>query len=203
MQIFIFSFEDSTASWRCNKCALNDDAENVKLLLKTLQDEIDSTHSIESMEDLLGKYKSSLHPNHFLVISIKNALIDSYGHVKGHLLSELPDALLRRKIELCEEVLEILSVFEAGKSRTRALMMYDLHAPTVLHAKSQYEQNNLTSTEYLWQLAKARDLLDECSEILSWEDENSCKTFNMAKVSLQRLEKLIDEEKNGWKDVGS
>jgi hypothetical protein len=182
---------DPTASWKCNKCPFEDAAENVKRLLKSLQDEIDSTSSVESLENLLEKHKSILHSNHFIMISIKNALVDSYGHVKGHLLAQLPDALLRRKIELCEEVLEILSVFESGKSRARGLMMYELHAPMVLHANSQHRNGQLTRSKYLQQLEKARDVLVDSLEILSWEDGNLCKTLKLAEVSLEKLENLI------------
>jgi hypothetical protein len=160
--------------------------------LKALQDEIESTNAVESMENLLEKYKSVLHSNHFVMISLKNALVDSYGHVKGHLLSELPDALLRRKIELCEELLEILDVFEKGKSRARGLMMFELHAPIVLLAKFRWEAGGLSNLEYLKELERAKVLLSESVEILSWEDESFCKTLGLARSSMEVLEKLIE-----------
>lgn len=148
------------------------------------------------MENLLEKYKSILHSNHFAMTSIKNALIDSYGHVKGHLLSELPDALLRRKIGLCEEVLKILDVFERGKSRARGLMMYELHEPIILLAKFRYQKGDLSKAEYLGQLAKARELLSESIEILSWEDENICMVSTLTKVSMKTLNELIGSFEN-------
>ena len=160
--------------------------------MKALQDEIDSTNSLDKLEGLLEKYKTVLHSNHFIMISIKNALIDSYGHLKGHLLSQLPDALLRRKIELCGEVLKILEVFESGKSRARGLMLFEIHAPLFFHANSQHQLGNLTQMEYLKQLEGARDLLDESLEILSWEDEEVCKPLKLAKVSRHNLESLIE-----------
>lgn len=180
------------AVWKCNKCPFEDSTENVKRLLKALQGEIDSTKSVDSLESLLDKYKSVLHPNHFVMISIKNALIDSYGHLKGHLLSELPDALLSRKIELCKEVLGILNVFEGGKSRARGLMLFELYAPIVAYAKSRYQMGNLKRKSYLKQLKGARNLLKESLEILSWEDENVCQSLKMAKFSMFTLKNLIE-----------
>lgn len=159
--------------------------------MKTLQDEIESTNAVESIENLLEKYKSVLHSNHFIMISLKNALVDSYGHVNGYLLSELPNALLRRKIELCEEVLEILDVFERGKSRARGLMMFELYASEVLLAQRWYEAEESLKFEYLKQLEKARGLLKESLEILLWEDESFCKTLVLAKTSMINLEELI------------
>lgn len=163
--------------------------------MKALQDEIESTNDVESMENLLEKYKSVLHSNHFIMTSIKNALVDLYGHVKGHLLPELPDALLRRKIELCEELLEILNAFERGKSRARGLMMFEAHAPIVILAKSRHQKGDSSENEYLCQLVKAQELLKESLEILSWEDENVCKTLKMAKFSKIILDALIEDSK--------
>lgn len=187
----IFFSKDSYAIWKCNKCLFENAAENVKRLLKTLQDEIDSASSPESLENLLEKYKSILHSNHFIMTAIKNALIDSYGHLKSHLLSQLPDSLLKRKIELCEEVLKLLDVFETGKSRARALLLFELQAPMTLFAHSQHQLGTLKQKAYLRQLERASDLLDESLEILSWEDENVCKPLKLAKVSRKNLDCLI------------
>jgi hypothetical protein len=147
------------------------------------------------LENLLLKFEKFLHSNHFVMISIKNALVDSYGHLKGFLLSELTDALLRRKIELCEELLGVLDVFESGKSRARGLMMYELHAPMVLYAESQHQWGNLTLSQYLKRLEKARLLLNDSLEILSWEDENVCKIVKVGKVQLENLDKCIESVK--------
>jgi len=159
--------------------------------LKALEDEIDSAHSIDSLENLLAKYKSILHSNHFIVIAIKNALVDSYGHLRGHLLSELSEPLLRRKIELCQEVLGLLDVFEGGKSRARAEMLYELQAAIVVHANSRYRSGHLTRIECLGQLEKARGLLSDSLEVLNWEDENVCKLLKLARASEKELDGSI------------
>lgn len=182
---------ESNAIWKCNKCPVEDAAENVRRLLKALQDEIKSAKSPESLEHLLEKNNDILHPNHFIMVSIKNALIESYGHLKDYLLSQLPDYLLKRKIELCQEVLEILDVFESGKSRARALLLFEMHAPVFSYANSRHQLGTLTDHEYLAQLKRARDLLDESIGILSWEDENVCKPLKLAKVSRSNLQSLI------------
>lgn len=124
-----------------------------------------------------------------MVFYLQATTIDFY--LKGHLLSELPDALLRRKIELCEEVLSILNIFESGKSRARGLMMYELHAPIAFLAHSKHQMGSLTDAEYLEQLERARDLLNNSLEILSWEDEKVCKELKLARFSMWNLESLI------------
>ncbi|CRL01571.1 CLUMA_CG014189, isoform A [Clunio marinus] len=186
---------NSETIWKCNKCECEVTTVNIQSLLKTLQDEINSTRSIESLENLLEKYKTILHSNHFLMISIKNLLIDLYGHVRGYLLSELPESLLRRKIQLCTEVLQILDVFESGKSRARGLMLIELHQPITLHASCQYKLGKISNKEYLIELEKSQNILNESLEILSCEDESICQQRKLGKLSLNQLEKLIKDVK--------
>lgn len=163
-------------------------------MTKALQNEIENrTHTVEFLEQSLEECEQFLHPNHFILTTLKSALIDSYGHVKGYFLSELPDILLKRKIDLCEELLKILDIFESGKSRARALIMYELHAPIVLYAKSQFEVGHLDKTEYLCQLNKAKEILTESAEILSWEDENVCKVKILIPKSMSYLRALIEK----------
>lgn len=164
-----------------------------KEMTKALQNEIEcSENSVEFLEHSLEECEALLHPNHFIMIQLKNALIDSYGHVKGYLLTELPDILLKRKIDLCEELLKILDVFEKGKSRARALMMYELHAPLVLYAKTQFDCGHISKREYLNQLEKARRILTDSKEVIEWEDENVCGIVQSARKSLENLSNLIE-----------
>jgi hypothetical protein len=177
---------DSQAIWQCNKCRFEESAENVNRLLSALQDEINSTSSIESLENLLLKHESALHSNHFVMTSLRSALVDSYGRLRSEQLS---DSLLRRKIGLCEEVLAMLSAFECGKSRARGLMLFELHASLVLLARPE-------SDDYRDQLIRAREVLAESLEILSWEDENVCRCLRPARLAAKHLDVLIDGSKD-------
>ncbi|KAL7039688.1 hypothetical protein ACKWTF_000067 [Chironomus riparius] len=187
---------DAEAIWKCNKCPMEIPAESIRESLKALQNEIECTNSVEFLEFSLEEYEGILHKKHYIMISMKSALIDSYGHMKSYLLAELPDILLHRKIELCEELLSILDIFEKGMSRARALMMYELHAPIVLYARSQYDIGHLTKLEYLEQLEKARRILNESREILEWGDENVCTAKAFSLKSLKYLDSLIVNVKN-------
>jgi hypothetical protein len=84
-----------------------------------------------------------------------------------------------------------LDIFECGKSRARALLLYELHAPLVLYAKSQFDVGHLSQMEYLERLLKAREVLNESREVLEWEDENICMIVISARKSLQNLDTFI------------
>jgi hypothetical protein len=159
--------------------------------MKALQGEVEDSDSVEFLESSLEEYEGILHPNHYIMTSMKSALVDAYGHIKGYLLHELPDVLLRRKIDLCEELLALLDVFESGTTRARALMLYELHAPAVLYAKSQFEVGHSTRDEYLEQLENAHGILNEARQMLEWEDDSVCLIVCGARKSQENLEKLI------------
>lgn len=163
-------------------------------MTKALQNEIECTeNSVEFLEQSLDECEPLLHPNHFIMIYLKNALIDSYGHSKGFLLPQLPEVLLKRKIDLCEELLKILDIFEQGKSRARALMLFELHAPLVLYAKKQLDVGQFTKSAYLEQLLVARKILNEAKEVIDWEDANVCVIKGYAEKSMEYLNNLIEK----------
>lgn len=60
------------------------------------------------------------------------------------LLLELNDKCLQRKIDLCNELLEIAEILEPGYSRFRGNLLYDLQAAMVVQAKRDYEIEKIT-----------------------------------------------------------
>jgi hypothetical protein len=161
-----------SSAWKCDSCSFKNSAQNIEHLLSVLQNEIDNTKSIEMLENLLTKYENLLHPNHFLMISIKSALIELYGHVKDFSLSELSDELLKRKIDLCEDVLKILDIFEPGKSRSRGSIMNEMYSSMLLLNKRKLLHDEISQIDYEHQISKGNKMNEESQEILSWEDQN-------------------------------
>lgn len=54
------------------------------------------------------------------------------------------DECLQRKIDLCNELLEIAEVLEPGYSRFRGNLLYDLQAAMAVQAKCEYENEKIT-----------------------------------------------------------
>lgn len=50
---------------------------------------------------------------------LRSGLVQLYGKAEGYALSDLPDLILERKVELCNQLLEVLDVIEPGNSRIR------------------------------------------------------------------------------------
>lgn len=144
---------------------------------------------LEEAERLLRKYKSLLHPSHYIATSLRQLLIEMYGRVQGYEMVQLTDQLLERKAILCRDVLRVLNIFEPGLSRARAMNLYELHVPLVLLAKSGFIANKLSGGELRGQLVDAIDLLKECVAILQHEDQNSQEGIlcSVARQALQQL----------------
>lgn len=165
-----------------------------------MQNEIESMKTIDSApeklqkyEKLLKEYKWVLHPHHFIQNVLKQGLIEMLGRVEGFELENMPDVMLEHKADLCCELLQVLDTIEPGKTRSRAMMLYELHAPLVVLARSQYSSGNLTGEPLKHKLKVAIELLDECVEILEWEDFTSTEGYlaEIARTSSTQLKRSL------------
>ncbi|XP_017059323.1 SET domain-containing protein SmydA-8 isoform X1 [Drosophila ficusphila] len=187
---------ETDTSWICSSCGATTSNTEAQKMLQSLQAEVNAVQSLENgakrleeVERLLRKYKSLLHPLHYIATGLRQLLIEMYGRVKGYEMVQLPDQKLERKAELCRQVLRVLNTFEPGLSRTRAMNLYELHVPLVLLAKSGFIAGKLKGGELRARLVDAIDLLTECVEILEFEDKSSQEGVlcGVAKQALQQL----------------
>lgn len=180
----------------CSRCTFKTSGSAIQQAIKIIQAEVDDVNAMESgparlekCEQLCRKYQKVLHPQHFLQIALRQNLIEMYGHIVGYMLPELPDVILNHKIQLCREVLQALNIFHPGRTRSRALLMYELYAPIVFTARSQYKVGLLNGNELEAKLQEAIAMLEECSLILQWEDVTSAE-FTIAGIAKQISENL-------------
>ncbi|XP_046866436.1 SET domain-containing protein SmydA-8 isoform X1 [Drosophila willistoni] len=187
---------DTDTSWHCRSCDNSNSNEETQRILNALQAEVNGVQSLEmgakrleESERLLRKYKSLLHPLHYIAIGLKQLLIEMYGRVQGYEMVQLNDNHLERKSELCRDVLKVLNIFEPGLSRSRAMNLYELHVPLVLLAKSGFIASKLNGGELRARLLEAIDLLKECVDILQHEDKSSQEGVlcGVAKKALEQL----------------
>lgn len=169
--------------------------------MSVAQAEVDYLQSIEfgperleKCEKALRKYRTVFHPNHFILTALQQNLIELYGRVEGYELEDLTDNLLERKMSMCQSVLNVLKVLYPGKTRTRAMLLYDLHAPIVLSAKISYATGTITVNELKKKLQEAIAILQESTDILGWEDVDSVE-YTIAQIGKQALSQLKESMK--------
>lgn len=148
-----------------------------------------SAEKIEALEKISKKFRSLLHPLHYMNTSMRQSLIELYGRVDGYGIADLPDVLLEHKQDICEQVLMILNKFEPGISRSRAFTLYEMHVPIVLLAKSAFIAGVLSPENLKDRLQNAIDVLNECVGILKYEDKAS-QEGGLCAVAQKAVEQL-------------
>lgn len=170
--------------------------------LSVIQSEVDNIEQtlftpegIKKCEYLLKKFKHKLHPNHFLQIDLQQNLIKMLGRTSGYQLNELSDIQLKYKIDLCNHVLGVLSKLHPGQTRIRAMLLYELHAPTFLHGKMAYESGLINDAQLRDIFMTSIDLLIECINILQREDVSSVENriVRVATNSLKYLQEAVKD----------
>lgn len=197
-------FSDESAEWKCTKCPFTTPGVAVNSVVTTIESEITllseletSTENIRSCEDVMKKYLKILHSNHYLILSLRENLIDMYGwQLTNKTDNEFVIAeCLERKIELCKEVLKVLDVIQPGLNRGRAMTIYEIF--TSMGAILKRNWNSVPNRkEYI---DEAKRYLNECLLVFEWEDEASLE-FYLAQMcrkiaqDLQATEEFTLEE---------
>lgn len=165
-----------------------------------LQELETSTENIKSCEQVMQKYLKVLHPNHYLIVSIRENLIDMYGWqlTKKTDNEFLIAECLERKIELCRDVLKVIDVVQPGLNRGRATTLYEIY--TSMGALLKRNWSSMPNRdEYISEMKR---LLDDCLLVFEWEDESSLEYYlaQMCRKIAQDLQATqefsLDENEN-------
>lgn len=192
---------DPETTWNCTCCKFNTSAAAVDKAMQALQAELDEINAmgfcakrLEALEAYFKKYRSILHPRHYIMISVRQNLLQLYGRVEGYEMAELPDIILDRMIDLAKEILKVLNVVERGMTRARANLLYTMHVPLMLWAESQFMQGVLEGEALKQKLQEAADALEESYNILALEDPSSPEGMlaMTAKQGLTQLKMSIE-----------
>lgn len=187
---------DVASVWKCFKCDFEADGNAINRVVAQIRKESEAVQElppaerIYQSERLLSKYEQLLHRNHYILVSLRQSLVETYGRVPGFMLSQLPLPLLQQKIKMCQETLSILDVFEPGMTRARAYTLFELYAPIVMIAKWELEQKQIDQVAFNVKLKTAIDALRESEQILRLEDGISAEGLlaGIARKTLKQLE---------------
>lgn len=97
----------------CDRCPIRLDAGQVTFLVNQMGEEVDAVIykddiKVRELTTLIDKLRKFLHPNHFLLFSLKHRLIQLLGHQSGYMTSELSEMILLDKITVCQELLVVV-----------------------------------------------------------------------------------------------
>ncbi|EDW69913.1 SET domain-containing protein SmydA-8 [Drosophila virilis] len=156
------------ANWKCEVCNLKRSAKEFLTQDAKIEQELESLDKTTplSLEDFLYRHRVELHETNTHILQAKYALTQLYGHATGFAMDELSEKSLKRKVELCEELLEISNLFDGGWSIFRGNLLIELQETVLAQALSL---ENASECEA--KLKQAAELLQEISNIMNNEPE--------------------------------
>ncbi|XP_041982341.1 SET domain-containing protein SmydA-8 [Aricia agestis] len=190
---------DESAPWKCEKCSHIIQGRQMVWGNNALKDELNKLNKTgpTHLEEFLDKYKETLHPTNHLVVQAKMGLMQIYGNYKGYTLAEMSDLLIKRKIDLCHELLEVADKIEPGWSRFRGTILLELQSALVVQTKREYEAGILTKAGAQDQLMQSMDLLQEAVNILRQEPHMK----DTLQIKVKELTTLLDSTSESTVDL--
>ncbi|XP_037067900.1 uncharacterized protein LOC119089333 [Pollicipes pollicipes] len=184
---------DAKSEWSCGECSYEVHPDNVRKLNMMLLRELDSLdgHDFIDHEMFIRKYSNLLHPNHFLIFDTKHRLSQMYGRTPDYYLQDLTEVHLKRKVELCRDVLALAVKNAPGIARLTGLTYYELHAPLMVLAQRQYGKGAISRTEMKGLLDEASESLQKAIGMLKYEPTDSLEGKIHA-AALQNVTELED-----------
>ncbi|XP_005177231.2 SET domain-containing protein SmydA-8 [Musca domestica] len=179
---------DNNACWKCQLCPHQLSAKQIHLGNAAIQKEIESLDksSVKAFEEFLYRYRVTLHEKNTHILQVKYALSQLYGNAPNFSIHELNDAALKRKIELCQELLETADIFDGGWSIFRGNLLLDLQEAMVIQAKREFLCGLLTRDATQEKLLESMNLLKEAIDIMKLEPD-------MKQVLNDRTQQLAKE----------
>ncbi|XP_058795738.1 LOW QUALITY PROTEIN: SET domain-containing protein SmydA-8-like [Phymastichus coffea] len=195
---------DADSQWKCTHCEFSTRGAAVNRVQKIIQGDMDQAEvytladgpdAIHVREQFIKKYHSALHPRHAFLIMTKYSLCQLYGRVEQYLLEDLPDIVLEHKVDMCRQLLQVLDIVEPGMSRSRGIILYELHAPLLFIARSQWTASTIDNAALKSKMIEAMAILKQAADILSLEPKGTpeAEIAEGAKQAMAQLQTSIDD----------
>ena len=170
---------EENSKWICQNCGVHVKKDVIDAKIGEFEDFINSLHfnnPIDSWEEALATLENVLHPNNYLCMKIKRTLIQLYGNKEKFKLPEdLPK--IQRKIELCQDYLEVYSKVDEGYSAWRGKLLEEFVGPLMLQSKYLLQNNEVDMENYVMTYTKCIRMIKEASKCRQYEPQSSANFF--------------------------
>ncbi|KAI5638445.1 hypothetical protein NE865_08910 [Phthorimaea operculella] len=166
--------EGEGGEWDCEECHRKTPSDVIGYKVQCCADkfEVINKKDEKELEEYIKNVSLVLAPNHYLLLDAKQRL----AGVLRDVINREPrptKKVLRRQIQLCQEILPVIEKLSPGICRTTAITLYELHATMVQLAKKLFDSREITGTNYMDELLAAEQLLKRSLEMLFIEPGNS------------------------------
>ncbi|XP_049876365.1 SET domain-containing protein SmydA-8-like isoform X2 [Pectinophora gossypiella] len=181
---------DDESDWACNKCKVKVSSSQVNMLISQMGEQVDNVQmmggSVPTLENLLCRLSTFLHPNHYHIYSIKHSLVQLYGRQPNYMSQEYLD----KKIKMCNDLINITKTLDPGNARLslyRSVLQHELHSALVLTSKKANSDGSFKSDE------DVKALLVEAKTAI--EDALNCLKDDMEETAGKKLYAVIEKTK--------
>ncbi|KPJ18665.1 Protein msta, isoform A [Papilio machaon] len=166
--------EISNEKWACHSCGSEYESSVIKLKVQCCSDKLAVINKKDEkeLEEYIKNISLVLAPNHYLLLDAKQRL----AGILRDAINRQPrptKKMMRRKIELCRELLPVLEKISPKICRIKAITLYELHATKAHLAKKLFDGREINGSQYLEELQDAEKYLKKSLEMLLIEPGNS------------------------------
>lgn len=116
----------NASKWICEQCNASIDPMQIQKLLAEVSEEMGKANGdIMAYEELLQKYANDFHPNHFLMIDLKQNIATILRGILMNPMYKPGKEVLERRLDLCEEILPVVKCVIPGYSKLYAIALYE------------------------------------------------------------------------------
>ncbi|XP_016996758.2 SET domain-containing protein SmydA-8 [Drosophila takahashii] len=182
--------------WRCPDCkALLTAAEVHELQAEVGSALVEARGELPVYENLLTQFGPLLHPNHFMLLDIKQNIASILRAAALMNSMEQPcKKLLARRVELCSDLLPVCRAVVPGISKLYAIGLFEYLLALVELVELQFAESDLDKKEYVAHLRTASLVAKEAMDLLRFEPENSAEGYLSDRISME-LERIDSDLK--------
>lgn len=189
--------------WQCNSCIFSSDDKTVIEILKTSRLLIESAEmDVRKLEMINIKLSKILGPTHSMVIEVKQNIASILRDICVQSPTQPARGVLKRKLELCQEILPVLQKLQPGINRLTGIAMYETYVPLVQLAQRDYESREINTAKLLEYIEEGEKLLKQSIGMLLFEDVSvpEGQLARRAMVELKELRATIERVKSRLAD---
>lgn len=114
------------SNWLCEQCKGALDPVQIQKLLAEISEAMGKANGdIIGYEELLQKHAGDLHPNHFLMIDLKQNIATILRTILMNPMCQPGKEVLERRLDLCAEILPVVKAVIPGYSKLYAIALYE------------------------------------------------------------------------------
>lgn len=146
--------------------------------------------------------ETAFHPRHWLVLSVKRQLINTWGRLEGQAYHEIEEEYVNNKIDYCKDFLTALEVADPGISSTRGLILWELHTANAFLLNIRMKEQRIAPVRFVEGLQESLKIVSEVVRCLQYDTPQSHEgrtrtRSNLAKNKIEETLKVLQKQTLG------